>query len=134
MGKKISRILANGKEEFTPKRKKFAREYVKNNGNGTQAVLKVYDTDNPNSANQIAMENLRKPTVQMAIERALVKAGMTDNSVALIHQRNMEQEDNLHVSQAAVKDYYNIKGYNNKNIDTGNVNVAFIINTDTKKG
>ena len=48
--------------------------------------------------------------------------------------RIIVQDDNLKVSQTAVKDYYNIKGHSNKTLDKGNVNVAFIIQTNANKG
>lgn len=128
---KISRKLSNGKEEFTPKRKKFVTKYIENGGNGTQAVLDTYNTDSSNVANQIALENLRKPTVIRAIDQVLQGVGLTDDVVAKIHKRNMTQDKDLRVSQTAVKDYYGVTGKLEKAGDNTQVNVAFIIN---KKG
>lgn len=56
--------------KLTPKQAGFVKEYVRNGGNGTQAVLKTYDTNNANIAHSIASENLRKPTIKEEIEEA----------------------------------------------------------------
>ena len=47
----------------TLKQKRFAAEYVKNKGNGTQAALVAYDAKDEKSASVIAVENLGKLTV-----------------------------------------------------------------------
>lgn len=53
----------------------FVNEYIKT-GNGTQAALKAYETTSENTANVIAVENLRKPMVQQLVDRQLtVKFG-----------------------------------------------------------
>lgn len=51
----------------TKKQKMFAKEYAKT-GNGVQSALKTYDTDDYNSARQIAVENLQNITVQQLIQ------------------------------------------------------------------
>jgi phage terminase small subunit len=48
----------------TLKQEEFAREYVANGGNGTQAALKTYDVDTNETANAIAVENLQKPLIK----------------------------------------------------------------------
>ena len=53
--------MAKGKK-LTKKQKEFADEYL-DTGNGTQSALKTYDTVDYDTANQIAVENLQKPTV-----------------------------------------------------------------------
>ena len=45
------------------KQKAFIAEYVRNGGNGVQAALTVYNTEDYNTANQIARDNLQKPTI-----------------------------------------------------------------------
>lgn len=62
---------------LTIKQKKFVKAYVKNDGNGTKAALESYDTTDYDTANQIAVENLQKPTVKEAIDAALEKADIT---------------------------------------------------------
>ena len=61
----------------TVKQEKFVKEYVANGGNGTQAALKAYDTDDYNTANQIAIENLQKPIVQHELKRLLKGSNIT---------------------------------------------------------
>jgi len=58
------------------KQKAFIAEYVKNGGNGVQAALKVYDTSDYNTANQIARDNLQKPTIWREIAKAAEKVGL----------------------------------------------------------
>lgn len=48
--------------KLSKKQKGFSDEFLET-GNGVQSALKAYDTDNYNSANQIAIENLQKPTI-----------------------------------------------------------------------
>lgn len=52
----------------TLKQKAFAEEYVANGGNGLQAALVTYDTDDPATAGAIASENLNKPHVQSLVD------------------------------------------------------------------
>lgn len=58
----------NTRTKPTYKQQEFAREYVNNKGNGTQAALKVYDAYDSMTASAIAHENLKKPLVKQAIE------------------------------------------------------------------
>jgi len=51
----------------TPKQKGFIMAFIENGGNGTRAALKVYGTEDENTAAAIAHENLRKPQFQQAI-------------------------------------------------------------------
>lgn len=55
----------------TLKQKRFVQEYVKNNGNGTRAAMKVYDVKDDRTATVIASENLTKPDVKQELERIL---------------------------------------------------------------
>jgi len=59
------------------KQKAFIAEYVENGGNGVQAALKVYDTEDYNTANQIARDNLQKPTIMREIEKQMTDTGLT---------------------------------------------------------
>lgn len=61
----------------TTKQKKFVKEYVKNDGNGTKAAMAVYDTTDYATAAAISSENLNKPQVKDAIEAALIKHEIT---------------------------------------------------------
>ena len=53
------KIVKNRKKELTIKQAKFLKEYFKT-GNGTQAAMSAYDTNNPVTAATIASQNLRK--------------------------------------------------------------------------
>ncbi len=59
------------------KQKAFIAEYVANGGNGVQAALKVYETEDYNTANQIARDNLQKPTIMREIEKQMNDTGLT---------------------------------------------------------
>lgn len=48
----------------------FVKDYLET-GNGTQAALKNYDTDDENTAAMIASTNIRKPKIQKLIEEKL---------------------------------------------------------------
>ena len=53
--------------KLTPKQKAFVREYKANGGNGTQAAVKAGYSEN--TADVIATENLRKPSIREALEK-----------------------------------------------------------------
>lgn len=69
--------IQKDKKGLTIKQKKFVKAYIDNDGNGTQAALATYDTTDYDTANQIAIENLQRPTVKQAIEDALNNHGIT---------------------------------------------------------
>ncbi len=72
-------------KKLTIKQKKFVKEYVSNDGNGTKAALEVYDTEDYKTATAIAVENLAKPSIRDAIETSLEKHEITiDDAVAPI--------------------------------------------------
>jgi len=59
------------------KQKAFIAEYISNGQNGVQAALKVYDTEDYNTANQIAIDNLQKPTIKREIDKQMNDTGLT---------------------------------------------------------
>ena len=61
----------------TPKQQRFIAEYISNGQNGVQAALKVYGTEDYNTANQIAIDNLQKPTIMREIEKQMNDTGLT---------------------------------------------------------
>lgn len=73
-------------DDLTKKQKEFVKEYI-DTGNGTQAALKVYDTDSPRVAASIAHENLTKPDIVNAIQDAL-----PDTLLAVKHKELFEQK------------------------------------------
>lgn len=52
----------------TPKEKRVVKEYLADDGNATQAALKVYDVKDANSASTVAAENMRKLTLSQMID------------------------------------------------------------------
>ena len=57
----------------TLKQEAFVREYIKNKGNGTQAILKTYNTTDPKTASVMAVETLASPSVREQLDKALAK-------------------------------------------------------------
>ena len=66
------------------KQRRFVAAYVRS-GNGTQAALAAYDTDDPGTAHAIASENLRKPAIQGAVSELLDAEGLSDEKLLAIH-------------------------------------------------
>ncbi len=64
----------------TFKQRQFAREYVRNNGNGVKAALATYDTTYE-AAKSISHQNLRKPAVQTEIKKIMDDSGLSLNDV-----------------------------------------------------
>lgn len=62
---------------LTIKQTKFVKAYVANDGNGRDAAKAVYDVKTDGVAASIASENLNKPNVKEAIEKALEKHHIT---------------------------------------------------------
>lgn len=60
----------------TLKERRFVKEYIVS-GNATQAALKVYDTDEPRTAQAIGSQNLSK----LLITDVMEKAGLTDDKL-----------------------------------------------------
>jgi hypothetical protein len=66
------------------KQRRFVAEYARS-GNGTQAALIAYDTDDPHTAHSIASENLQKPALQAAVAELLDAEGLSDGKLLAIH-------------------------------------------------
>ena len=64
-------------KRLTVKQDKFIKQYAENGGNGVKAALEVYDTSDYGTANQIAIANLQKPTVQNRLNRLLREGDVT---------------------------------------------------------
>ena len=68
-------MVQNKKEiKLTKKEKKFADEYLQT-GNGTQSILKAYDTDKEKVAWVMAVENLTKPRIRAYLDDKWDDAG-----------------------------------------------------------
>ena len=93
----------------------FAKEYVKQGMNGKKALLAVVKTKiKPTSATVEASRLLRKVNVQEMIMEELRKGDFEIQGVLKIHKMNMEQSQDLNVSQRAVSDYYKLLGLQGK--------------------
>lgn len=71
-------------KKLTHKQRKFVKEFVATEGNGTQAALAAYDTNDAHVAAAIASENLTKPAILNALENAL-----PDELLAKIHREGL---------------------------------------------
>lgn len=89
--------------KLTKKEKGFVKDYLKT-GNGTQAVLKNYDTKNENTAATIAYENLRKPKILSAVEGAF-----PDDELYALHREGLYDED-LSIRHRYLDTAYKLKG------------------------
>lgn len=77
----------------TLKQKAFVKEYVKNGGNGTQAALKVYDTDDYKTAQNISSENLSKPIVMEELIKTARRLGVTEEKIVSPVVDALDSED-----------------------------------------
>ena len=78
-------------DELTKKQKGFVKDYVET-GNGVQSALNNYDTDDYNTANQIAIDNLQKPTIQNAIKSIAEQIPdelLIKKHINLLHQKQL---------------------------------------------
>ena len=87
--------MAEKKPKLTVKQAEFVKEYVKNNGNGSAAAKKVYNTTTDLAARAIASENLTKPNIQQALLRAAERMGITEEKIMqpVVDALNDEQLD-----------------------------------------
>lgn len=76
-------------EALTKKEHGFVKDYLET-GNGTQAALKNYDTEDPNTAGVIAHENLRKPKIARLIREALSEDLLIENHLKLFDQKRVD--------------------------------------------
>ena len=105
----------------------FAKEYAKT-GNGTQSALKVYDTEDPNTANQIAVDNLRKPIVIKAIKS--IAEQIPDSLLVKVHKEGLKSVDNEGNTDYNARHKYLDTAYKLKKLyeDNGGGNKTLIIN------
>lgn len=83
--------MAGKKTKLTPKQVEFAKEYVKTK-NATRAALKVYDTEDYDTAANIGYENLRKPQIRTITEQ-LFSLDKTQQIVDNLHRLSISAED-----------------------------------------
>lgn len=68
------------------KQKKFIKNYILTNGNGTQSALEAYNASY-DSARTIAKENLQNPAIKEEITKQLDKAGL---SLDVLHDYSLQ--------------------------------------------
>ena len=90
-------------ERLTKKQKNFADDYLES-GNGTQAVLKNYNTTSKNMAGVIASKNIRNDKIREYLKE---KAKIVKNTIFELSQ-TAEQES---VKLNACKDIMDRAGY-----------------------
>ena len=77
----------------TLKQKAFVEEYVRNGGNGTQAALKTYGTDDYKTAQNISSENLSKPIVMEELIKTARRLGVTEEKIVSPVVDALDSED-----------------------------------------
>lgn len=117
---------------LTPKRKKFVREFVKDQ-DATRAYRAAYDAKNmlPNTVHREAYETTRNPLVNSEIQRLLADNGIEVSDILGIHSRNMHQEEHLPTSQRAAESLAEMIGLKAQ-AKAPTVNVAFVVNGSTE--
>lgn len=66
----------------TLRQQKWAQEYLRNGGNGTQAALKAYPDQKEVTAPTTGSRNKYNPIVQIYMQELLDQAGLTDGELA----------------------------------------------------
>lgn len=92
------------RSKLTTKQANFVKEYVKNGGNGTQAVLNSYNTDDYNSAHSIACENLQKLTIVEQIHEAAARINLTPQKVLGRLSHVLEQDQRTVAAAQVIND------------------------------
>ena len=93
------------------KTKAFAREYIKNNFNGTKTALKFGKKGmKPRTAEAIASENLSKPIYKRAILKELEETKMDSKERARLMKRNAKQKKSYSASNQSLDMLNKISG------------------------
>ncbi|TSC76703.1 MAG: hypothetical protein G01um101429_1148 [Parcubacteria group bacterium Gr01-1014_29] len=127
---KMKKRRINSMEKPTYKQRAFARAYVKNKGNGTQAAVEAYNPRNRDTAHAIASENLRKPAVMREIERLLPG---DEVEARLIHRAfSAKLPDDIRWSElhGYIETSLKLKGLLQNKPGNEAVNVALVIRKD----
>ncbi|OGY22756.1 MAG: hypothetical protein A2172_05295 [Candidatus Woykebacteria bacterium RBG_13_40_15] len=83
-------MVSTESKDLTIKQKKFLLKYFEY-GNGTQAALEVYRTENPVVAASIAHENLRK--LQNHVQTLMEKRGLDLNRLLDVLDEGLKKAD-----------------------------------------
>ena len=79
---------------LTRKQQAFVDAYVET-GIGVKAAFKAYDTESDNTARSIASENLTKPNIREAIDKALARKNLGPERWAEVLDDAMQAESEL---------------------------------------
>jgi phage terminase small subunit len=76
-------------DELKPKQKKFVKEYIKNGGNGTQAVIDAgYKVKDRKVAGVVSAENLAKPSIAKVVKS--LSEAFTDKELIKVHKEGLQ--------------------------------------------
>jgi phage terminase small subunit len=127
-------------KRLTQKQQGFVRDYVKMK-NGTKAIIKNYKVTKEKTASAMAVENLGKPSIQNAIDKALVKHNITldralkpiDNGLNAMKQDNISGaiSEDLNIQLKASDRALKLLGVTQSN--SGQTAFVNVINIDKEK-
>lgn len=88
-------------KRLTLKQQRFVDSYIRNGGDGAQAVLDAgYNVTSTSSIHAISCENLKKPLIRLALEKkGYEDCGLIDSN-AVIEARKIDEENNRISSRA----------------------------------
>lgn len=99
-------------DQLTKKQQGFVKDYIET-GNGTQAALNNYDTEDDNTAAAIASENLTKPKIQIAIKSIaeyIPDELLAQKHLALLNKTDEKGEIDVVAVKAGLDMGYKVKG------------------------
>ena len=86
---------------LTLKQQRFADSYIRNGGNGAQAVIDAgYNVTSRSSIHAISCENLKKPLIRLELERQGYKDCGLISSDAIVEARKIDEQSNRASSRA----------------------------------
>ena len=86
---------------LTLKQQRFADSYIRNGGDGTQAVIDAgYKVTSRSSVHAISCENLKKPLIRLELERQGYKDCGLISSDAIVEARKIDEQSNRVSSRA----------------------------------
>ena len=86
---------------LTLKQQRFADSYIRNGGDGTQAVIDAgYKVTSRSSIHAISCENLKKPLIRLELERQGYKDCGLISSDAVVEARKIDEKNNRISSRA----------------------------------
>lgn len=103
-------IRNSNNEVLTNKQAEFCKEWIRNGGNGTKAVLNTYKANSENVAGVIAHTQLRKEKIQLYIRDILSLEVMNDNKIDLELSKVIVQNSELNAKNKAIDTYNRLGG------------------------